>query len=101
MMIWAFFQSSSRFLGVTEPVKRTIFSGGIWRFFWSVSTCCSQRGFVGANRRIFSVGNCCSRCAVIIKARPVFPIPVGRTTRVLCLAAVANIVCWYRRGVKF
>ncbi len=99
-MICAVCQCSALFSGGISPVNNVNFSSGSSSVFRNVFRCCSANGFVGAKISIFDCGYCLSLCAVSNTAIPVFPIPVGSTTSVFLIAAVASIVSWYSLGVN-
>lgn len=99
-MICAVCQSCSLFFGGISPVNSANFSSGKSIASLNVWRCCSASGFVGARISIFDCECWFSLCAASSSAIPVLPIPVGSTTSVFLIAAVASIVSWYSLGVN-
>ena len=89
-MMCLFFQSSILFSGETSPVKTATESVRVRRLL-SVCACWLTSGFVGESKRMLLLSFDKS-CAITSNAIMVFPMPVGRTTRVLAFSAECAIL---------
>src|SRR3989344_8368375 len=67
----------------------------------NVSACCWHSGFVGEQNNTFEFSNLFSLSMARSNAMPVFPTPVGSTTRQFLLRQVFRIFVWYSLGEKF
>ena len=92
--IWWLCHTTLRSSGESFPVTVMNFSFGIRRESMNDFSCWETSGFVGARIMIFESGCFERRRAVKPMAIGVFPVPVGRTTRVFFAEALAMIVSW-------